>query len=85
MNLRVLHLVYSVGSKSGGLGPAALGLAQAQREIGLDPRIWCLDVADGSMEAAASYGLADALTLWPVTRPPALASARNCMMNFCQE
>jgi glycosyltransferase involved in cell wall biosynthesis len=72
MNLRVLHLVPSVGSKSGGLGPASLGLVQAQRECGLDSRIWCLEEADGSMEAAASYGLSGVLTAWPRSGPAVL-------------
>jgi glycosyltransferase involved in cell wall biosynthesis len=71
-NLRVLHLVGSVGRKSGGNGPATLGLVQAQRELGLDARIWCLNLDDGAAESAAACGLSDALTVWPASRPPAL-------------
>src|SRR5512140_3240628 len=77
MKLRVLHLVPSVGGKSGGLGPATLGLVQAQRECGLDSRIWCLDIEDASPEAADAHGLSDVLTVWPISRPATVGYSRK--------
>src|SRR5450756_1250359 len=67
--MRILHLAFSVGRSSGGLGPVALGLAKAQRELGCDAEIWCLDVGDGALEAAEAEGLQDAIRAWPVTGP----------------
>jgi glycosyltransferase involved in cell wall biosynthesis len=42
--MRVLHLVPSIGPRSGGLGQIAPGLAQAQRALGLETAVWCLDL-----------------------------------------
>jgi len=71
-SLRVLHLAFSVGWKSGGVGPATLGLVRGQRELGVDSEIWCMDIDDGSLEAAASYALQDAIRIWPISPPAVL-------------
>lgn len=41
--LRILHLAALVGSRSGGLGPTASGLAEHQRALGHGADIWSLD------------------------------------------
>lgn len=43
--LRVLHLTASVGPKSGGLGPVAIGFAKEQCLLGHSSSIWTLDTA----------------------------------------
>lgn len=43
--LRVVHLSFSVGQRSFGLGAVALNLAKIQLRQGWDTQVWCLDAA----------------------------------------
>lgn len=40
--MKIIHSVSSINVDSGGLGPIAIGLAEAQKTIGHDSMIWCL-------------------------------------------
>ena len=40
--MNIIHSVSSIGVDSGGLGPIAVGLADAQKAIGHNSMIWCL-------------------------------------------
>lgn len=41
--IKILHNVTTVGQDSFGLGQISVSLAQAQYELGLDVKLWCLD------------------------------------------
>jgi glycosyltransferase involved in cell wall biosynthesis len=68
--MNILHLVADVGTASGGMGPSILGLAQAQRDLGDRPTIWCLDYHDSSAEFAEQAGVE--IKVWPRSRPHSL-------------
>lgn len=70
--MRILHVVPSVGRKSGGLGPVALGLTRAQFDLGHSPEIWCLDLGDDSPAAAREAGVERCLRVWPMSGPSTL-------------
>ena len=67
--MRILHVVPSVGRASGGLGPVALGLAGAQRQLGHHSEVWCLDYRDGSSAVAASGEGQQFVRVFPITGP----------------
>ena len=77
--MNILHVVVSVGKKSGGLGPAVLGLAQAQRDLGVQTTIWCLDFGDEALEVAGDWGLADSIVVWERSGPAQLGFSRNVL------
>lgn len=55
--LRILHLIASISSKSGGLGPVAIGFAHEQLLDGHCPAIWSLDQSFESDGLANTNGL----------------------------
>ena len=56
-NFSILHLTGSIGSKSGGVGPVAVGISKTQRLLGHDSVIWSLDSSSVAQEAAKINGL----------------------------
>ena len=65
----ILHIVASVGRESGGLRTVALGLARAQRALGHEAMIWCLDSPAVAAEAASTYSLEGHIVTTPVLGP----------------
>ena len=55
--LKILHLIPSIGTSSGGLGPVALGFSREQKRLGCNPTIWTLEPSSVTKEFAASNGL----------------------------
>jgi len=66
----VRHILVGVGPASTGLGPVALNLAREQRALGMDAKIWCLDIRAEIELAAESSGLSpDCIVGFPKTGP----------------
>jgi glycosyltransferase involved in cell wall biosynthesis len=66
---RILHIVPSTGQGSGGLGPIAIGLAQAQRALGQKTAIWCLGLPNEKMTQNLD-DLDMPIVINPVVGPP---------------
>jgi glycosyltransferase involved in cell wall biosynthesis len=63
-------MVASIGPRSGGLGPAAVGLMHAQRQLGAPAEIWCLDSDATIADIAHQNGLDErALSRFRITGP----------------
>jgi glycosyltransferase involved in cell wall biosynthesis len=63
--MQVVHLVPSVGPLSGGMGTAANEIMRAQRSVGLDATIWCVDPP----RVVAQIGPGGAIVSLPVVGP----------------
>lgn len=70
--LRILHVTPLVGSRSGGLGPVAAGLASVQRGLGHRADIRCVDTPGEAARVEADWGLAGAIACDPHVGPVSL-------------
>jgi glycosyltransferase involved in cell wall biosynthesis len=70
--MRILHVVASIGSRSGGLGPIALGFAQTQHRLGHDPAIWTLDSPNEACEIAHAWELHNSIVTSTVLGPASI-------------
>jgi glycosyltransferase involved in cell wall biosynthesis len=69
----ILHVLPSIGRRSGGLGPIAVNLAREQRRLGCCASVWCLDSPAAACESARESGLEErAAVTFPVSGPASI-------------
>ena len=56
-NISILHLTASIGSKSGGVGPVAIGFSKEQKLLGCNSIMWSLDSSSMVQEVVKANGL----------------------------
>ncbi len=94
--LNILHLVASVGQRSGGVGQSCLDLVRHQRVLGLNTTIWSLTSSTEAAQTAGDYGLDGAsVVTYPVLGPhsigyssameKAIASGRGAMYDVLHQ
>jgi glycosyltransferase involved in cell wall biosynthesis len=71
--LRILHIGGMIGSKSGGLGPCATGLASAQLDLGHQCAIWCSDRPEEIAQVEENWNLRGCVVRHALAGPSVLA------------
>jgi glycosyltransferase involved in cell wall biosynthesis len=69
MSMDILHVGGWIGTRSGGLGPCATGLASAQRNLGHMPVVWCFDRAEEVAAVEKEWDLEGRVERHPLTGP----------------